>query len=567
MGYKDIYDDMDAFNIANEISKIPSITAIEVIAKYNRRMHARERDVSLQHQFLSEWMSWLSDESSSRIEAWIKRISAVKNRSVNLFNNRTSLIFAERVYENFNYQEKTEEFTEEEYEQFFKCYIYLSQQWIDESAKAIPPKIEHIEDYLKVILPLQLSLIEIIEFKDFRLQFLKAIYFFTFCENDPVYNKALIGFLQAKNAASWKEYLVNVTGPYVTLLAPINQQTPSVVTLTWKDDSLTNFFDSLCADPTKYKSLEDYKFLRKHPLYKHKDQYIFVFLNFFIDKLYHAIKFDFGSTIIESGLDFKKGKLKSLADFLKYYGEDFAEKGLFYEVIEYCFRRKKNYVLIRGEELKSVLKGGEPDYYIRDRSKIYLFEFKDSTISQAAKNSNNYEKIIQELNLKMYENEKGSPKGIRQIVNSVEVILQNTYHTTGIDSFDPNHVIIYPIIIFTDFCFNTQGINYYLNQEFLQLLSEKNIKSDIRPLTLIDIDNFIKFQDLFRENKIALNQCLNYYHEITQKTSVAEKVFTFNSAIHELTRKMKYDTPKMFWDTVTEIIESQGHKVIDKPTE
>jgi hypothetical protein len=137
-------------------------------------------------------------------------------------------------------------------------------------------------------------------------------------------------------------------------------------------------------------------------------------------------------------------------------------------------------------------------------------------------------------------------------------LARGEYQEKDIDSFDPNDAIIYPILIFTDGTLNSRGVNYYLNKRFRLFQEEANINHiDIRPLTLIDIDSLIKFQDLFHENKIALNQCLNYFHDIIQKAQIENKVYTFHGAIHELTSKFRRDTPKMFWDTVKDVIEKK----------
>lgn len=560
IGFKDVYSDFDRFDLNAEMKKLPSVSAIKAIAHYNAQIHTKEKNNELQLHFFEDWIRWLKNETSEKIKNWIGRILSKKNTNVNLFNNRTSLEFLECIYENYNGVRQEQEFTQEQHELFFRCYTYISQLWVDKTRDAIPKSIVSINDYIKVIFPLQFPMIEIIEFKDFRIQFIKAVYFFKFCENSGDYAKALDAFLKNKKAESWRQYLLNVIGPYVSILAPSGNRQGHSVSLTMKDDSLEKFFDSICADPPKYKKLSDYKFLREYPLFKDGVEYLFVFMNFFIDKLYQGLKFDFGGTIVKSGVKINGNLVNSLLDFLPNYASDFAEKYLFYQIIEYCFGRRKNYILKRGDELKELLENGEPDYYMRDRAKIYLFEFKDILISQAAKNSNNYDLIIEELDKKLYQNEKGKPKGIFQLANTVESINKNVFSKKKVDEFEPSRMIIYPIIIFTDYCLNTRGVNYYLNAKFTELLKSKGIDtSNIRPLVLIDIDSLIKFQDLFNGNIIAINQCLNYFHEVFQGSSVNNKSFTFNMAIHEIASKYKYDTPKMFLDEVKPLIEGQGY--------
>jgi hypothetical protein len=560
IGFRDIYEGFEEFDINAEINKLPSVSAIKIIAHYGAYIHTRERNNDLQLGFFREWTSRLLPSTSERVEIWIRNIFSKGNRNVNLFNNRTSLEFLEFLYTNYNGQKQAYDFSTDQDELFFKCYTYISQMWVDKTQKAIPSKMDSVIDYLRVVFPLQFHMIEIIEFKDFRIQSLKAIYFFKFCEIDKEYNQALSIFLANKKAQTWQQYLLNVVGPYVSILAPGPEHQGHTVQLNMKDNSLKEFLDSLCADPTKYRKLSDYMFLRKFPLFKDGDDYLFVFMNFFIDKLYQSIKFDFGETIVKANTSFKGKHLRSLLDFLPYYGTDFAEKSLFYLVLEQCFKSKKGYILKRGEDLKIILGHGEPDYYIRDKNKIYLFEFKDTVISQTVKNSHNYEEIVEELEKKLYKNAQGNSKGITQLANTIEAIYNDTYLNNNMDKIDKTKIIIYPIIIFTDYCLNTRGVNYFLNKKFGQLLIDRKITEiDIRPLTLIDIDNLIKFQDLFIEKKIAINQCLNYFHGVFLGTEISYKTFTFNMAIHEITSKMKSDTPKMFFDELRPLIQEQGY--------
>lgn len=49
----------------------------------------------------------------------------------------------------------------------------------------------------------------------------------------------------------------------------------------------------------------------------------------------------------------------------------------------------------------------EPDYYIRNGNKIFLFESKDILIPSETKVSNDYENISSELKKRLYYEEKG----------------------------------------------------------------------------------------------------------------------------------------------------------------
>ena len=84
---------------------------------------------------------------------------------------------------------------------------------------------------------------------------------------------------------------------------------------------------------------------------------------------------------------------------------------------------------------------------------------------------------------------------------------------------------------------------------------DKN-KESIKDLTLIDIDTFLKFQDLFRSKKLKINNCLSEYHSKTKKYgSIFNSVETFNIFIHDKTIKMDYGTPRMLHEEVEKLLD------------
>ena len=81
-------------------------------------------------------------------------------------------------------------------------------------------------------------------------------------------------------------------------------------------------------------------------------------------------------------------------------------------------------------------------------------------------------------------------------------------------------------------------------------------KESIKDLTLIDIDTFLKFQDLFRSKKLKINNCLSEYHSKTKKYgSIFNSVETFNIFIHDKTIKMDYGTPRMLHEEVEKLLD------------
>ncbi len=85
-------------------------------------------------------------------------------------------------------------------------------------------------------------------------------------------------------------------------------------------------------------------------------------LNFFVDKIYKSIVFDFGDALILSKATHNGKIIKSMVDFIGIFGDDFVEEGLFYEVMTQIFRQK-DYKHFNGDRLKALIGTGGPDLF------------------------------------------------------------------------------------------------------------------------------------------------------------------------------------------------------------
>lgn len=216
--------------------------------------------------------------------------------------------------------------------------------------------------------------------------------------------------------------------------------------------------------------------------------------------------------------------------------------------MQYVFRQK-DYKHFTGDELKDKFGVGTPDYLIIDNSKIYVFEFKNALFSGPVKYTFDIDKIIEELDKKLVKNEGGKAKGVTQLVNFTEDVTKGRYES--ILGKDISKYIIYPILVTTDFSFNLPVIYSIVSSKFHSILSDRKLeafKLNVRKLTIIDLDSFIKFQDLFIEKKLTINHVLNDYQSFLSKgTNSIDKSLSFHKYIHLKTLRMKYDTPKLFW--------------------
>lgn len=558
IGYKDIFNDFDETNFDSLISDIPTKNSLQIVGYFMAQLHTLERDSELQIEFLKMWMGRLPESIHEKINLFILRINRNPKNEYTFLDNVSLLILTERLLERENNLEQLENLTPEQELNLFKAYLLCSQYWIDNQLPGFnSSKIKNEEDLIKILLPTQLPYQEILELKDFRLQFIKAIYFFKFCESNELFRDYLNIFLKEYNLESWQKYLVNLIALYVRKFEKL--KTPSVINVEDEFPEIINFLEELSISTDDFKPSEDFLRVRENPVYQiDKNNFVFLNLNFLVDKLYQGIQFDFARVLIKNNAVYGKRKIRSTIDFMGIYGDVFSENGLFYSVMDYAFEKSK-YIRFTGEKMKSIIGDGEPDYYMRDKAKVYLFEFKNVVLGANIKHSKDYNVIKDEIFKKLVKNQNGSPKGVTQLVNVIEKV--NGGEFNQFDDYDFDRTIIYPIIVYVDFSFNLGGINFLLNKEFRAQLEEKKIynQRNIKNLVLIDLDTFIKFQDLFRNKTLKINNCLNdYYEYIRNYKDIFNRISTFNMFIHNKTRKLEYGSPEMLFEEVTKMIPEEN---------
>ena len=200
------------------------------------------------------------------------------------------------------------------------------------------------------------------------------------------------------------------------------------------------------------------------------------------------------------------------ANLRSFLGEEFSERFLFYSLMKKCFGL--NYVNYSGEELEKALGKGMPDYYLRRRNKIFVFECKDVQMAAKKKLSGDYETIKKAIFEKYVANSKGHAKGIGQLANVIVEKLPSILRE--VDKSAPNSVIfVYPVIVYFDDCFDVEGPNYLLNKEFQRIISEKNVTADyeVKDVVMVNIEQLMRLENFFAAEKLDLAYLINSYIE------------------------------------------------------
>ncbi len=121
--------------------------------------------------------------------------------------------------------------------------------------------------------------------------------------------------------------------------------------------------------------------------------------------------------------------------------------------------------------------------------------------------------IKEHIDSKFIKNKNGSNKGINQIIEQLKIISNNKYE---FDDIIPKNLIVYPLIIHTNFTYQLPGVNYYLQNQFYNKVQSElpDIQIQIEELILIDLETIFEF---LMSNEIDLDifeAFLNSYNSI-----------------------------------------------------
>lgn len=499
ISFKDIFPEEEKPNISELLEGIPSCTILTIVAHFMAQIHSNEHDFSFQREILLRWLNQQNDKDRKIIVSNFDEFAKQNNNRVTLFNNISSLYFYQTLFSNFNSGLDRDLSAEEEL-RFFKAYLLISESWTEEEIEHLRQKPSSDDEMIAYVLPFQMKHNEIQSYKDFRVQLLKAIYFFQFIEQDDELSPYLPDFLNQYKLSTWKEYLKHTIVPYILSLTGDKS---TVLIFDEQDKLETDYWDCFCIDVDNYEIKADFLELRESPVFKTGDySYLFYNYNFIIDKLFQSLQFVFSKLLIDKQVVNTFGNFKS-----RYYSEKFSENHMLYKVIEHSISNQKHFISFNGEELAKHLGEKGPDYYIRVGNHILLIEFKDVLMGAEPKTSYDFSKISKEISRKLIKNEGGKAKGVGQLARFINSMPSNGY---DFDNIVSEEIHIYPLLIITDSAFSLFGINLLLEQEFSRLL-ENTPNKVIKHLGLLPLDTLLIYQDLFNENRVNFFDILKGY--------------------------------------------------------
>lgn len=352
---------------------------------------------------------------------------------------------------------------------------------------------EKLVDF-SVIFNFPLSDLAIFENDD--LEFLKLIYttlvkvefLFDFLNSKPEFENLKVHLIASFNTDNEDDFFKEMKYLFGKLL---ELKTSNNYIFKVEDENSEKFLTSMTSDDIL--TDEDFTYIKINPVYK-IEEHTYSIVNYFyvIDKFYRSSKFKI-KEIYESDSALKS----KYGNFFSFFNKNFSENFLMKKVLDEIFY--KPYFTKKPESDTEL--SGEPDYYLRHNNNIFVFENKDVLIAKDIKASADIEKINETLKTKFLGDENHKV-GIGQLINTIEEILEKKFR---FDSYvnSKNNLKVYPILLVHDRIFQTLGINYRLNSWYLESLeerlSDKFNLSNIKSLTVIDIDTIILWSPYLKE--------------------------------------------------------------------
>lgn len=517
LGYSEIFDESDEIE---DLLKSFSKNHLLKVASYLLGFAGSNSKYRNNRDFISHFFSQENAPFAEGVYKKILDLEKTLDKSYIIPNRISSLQLFEYAYAHLDDEHKLDDITSEQ--NLFKAYL-LFNEFNNSKSSDLNNQLCHLENELRfpaISLLLSFAQFDIVNYfrRDIIVsQSIKSIYLFEFLEGHPKGNILLEKFCSYFGCSDWKEYL-NRLLPIIFICYQRTKEAHTDITIDSDDPEFKEkeeLIDRLVIDEPIGAEEYDFIKLRGNPIYK-------------IGKGHYRIIFDlFLFELLHTGLYFKLSELNmqfsnetEIKEFRSFYCDDFSEKSLLYSVLERIYGKK--HICYSGEYIKSQGTSSEPDYYIRNGSKVFLFESKDVIIPAKIKSSYDYQALEDSLKSKFLSVEKGNnkikPKAILQLIRNIKRIMNNEFKFDS--KMKPKNARIYPILIVHHRQFEVAGLNKiiqsWFTKELLNLNEEGIDVKNVKPITVINIDSLILYQDLFISNRWKLEDMIDDYHKITK---------------------------------------------------
>ncbi|ESU19108.1 hypothetical protein FCR2A7T_25300 [Flavobacterium cauense R2A-7] len=508
IGYKDIFKkSINKDKLIEKIELVPALEFLTVLNKFEYKVH--EKDTSELRFICNDWLK-SSDEKIKKtiIDYYTNFLTENKRKqrdftglqSIKIINQTATL----RVIELLLAKGTNNCKSEYDEENLFKLYLSVNDE-IAERENIFFEKWQQIfgTKHNEIRFHMYLGINQAIMNREplgkkIWVEALKFIQFEKWIKNQSKYENFTKDYLKKFDSSEWYELFTLIF--HLNKLAINNYKFN--VDENSKDLKLLSYFSN---HEEKTPNWNEFSEIRKRPLFKLPNgEYLILDFSFLLDKFFSGIYHDI--------LEFSNNT--NVNGFHQDYSTNFIEKHLLVNTLKAVFG--KSYIQFDEIKIKSVGKKGVdnialPDYYVRNGNKIFVFECKNSLISNKLKIEADCDAIENDLKNKFYHNGTKN-KAVKQLLNFVELSDNGQYKF-----FDTNtkleKCIYYPILITTDNTLTSLGFNAILNEYMSNDLRniDNSLKNRIKPLTIIHINDILLRTTQLKKLDLLIEDYIKYY--------------------------------------------------------
>lgn len=495
IGYKDLFSDLEE-NFDDLIRDLSPGIVARLCGAFNNELNGEGGLHAAQKVILHDICYRFSQAQKADLR---QRISSFL---VKIGNEKSAVLFAPRYFIDMILKDlnsdrldtNSADIPEHEYN-FLKAYLQIADEiaLIDKQTLDFS-KLSIKEPYhlLKLIWLSGLSQFEYNEKSEQLFETYKTICFFKYLiqsEYRP-YFKEYLDQLHLRNPAQYLksfEQLIRTKhcyDPNARILKRLNFTAPNSSV---DQTHLKRLSVNLQAKKGKY-ILSD---IKKEPLWFAQDRqgYLVLDYNFLTKKMFRGAFFELvHETSLTQNLGYSKKERETVYNTYSSKVATAFEDHYFRPVME-LFTKKTSDLVHFDDGTANV-----PDCYIRIGNVIFLFEFKAYVFPEKHIVKPNFDKFVQYLEERFVDSDAKKQKGVGQLVTQIEYITGDKFKfDEGVcDRFKENGVIIYPVLVHSDFNFTMPGINAYLAGKLVEKLVQlKPANLLIAPLVMINLETIL----------------------------------------------------------------------------
>lgn len=381
---------------------------------------------------------------------------------------------------------------------------------------------------------------------EYLYQLIQSVYFFRLLEGNVKYKGLLEEFYFRYGIKNWREYVRTLSSIFCIskdhagyIKGSLDIDVDSLIT-----PSVLDKISIDCnIDKIPYKSKDeydkegnsDYRIFRSKPIIKLKNgDYAVHSRPLLTDRLYSSLYFDF--------IEIAESITTKHPDIPNLFTSEFVEKVLFGGLLKRCL--SDIYTGYDEEALKKIHKItdgelGYPDYLLKSKKGVILFECKDIRVNAWIKEQRNYDLIATELRNKLvcktykldYKNKKHvdiKPKriGCGQIAGHVGCIRKGQFPW---DSTLQTDVVVYPVLVIADNRLLVEGLTTIIQRWMCECLVNEGLDPNKeKPLIILSPLTILKYHELFKKNGFE-----RYFEEYFQsiRQLIVDRVSAINTLI------------------------------------